>query len=276
MPRPTSCESRLLVQPTTPKLSPTSKAPAPVKPTSAPPTPVCPPWRNKPDTDDTKHDSGQWVDDTWDDTGYTEHDSGQWAATKWDDTYDTKHDSGQWVDYTWDDTVGTEHDSRQWDDNKWDDTVGTEHDSGHWDDNKWYDTVGTERDSGQWGDTEWDDTCDTVAGPAPPDTPPPRHLLPREPNKWKVPAGALWQAVRNIKTMGYQIEDLQQAAGTPIPDDNEARHNFQQTKRHAVRVSDMFKDANYSELDAFLQSRDGGTLSAHLLAMGKGSRSRSS
>ena len=120
--------------------------------------------------------------------------------------------------------------------------------------------------------------------PAPPTEPRPLHCLKGgkgkgkgkggNDSKYKVPAGALWQCVRAIKDMGYTIEGLQANTDMGMPDGAELSHNFQSTKKHATRVTQMYKEAKYDKLNSFLRSRDGATLSAHLTQLDEGSNNR--
>ena len=71
--------------------------------------------------------------------------------------------------------------------------------------------------------------------------------------------------------MGYTIEGLQAHTDMGMPDGAELSHNVQSTRKHAARVTHMYKEANYDKLNSFLRSRDGAILSAHLVQVGKGS-----
>ena len=109
------------------------------------------------------------------------------------------------------------------------------------------------------------------SGPRAPDGPPPRHLAhPEQRSSTKVPAGALWQAVRCIKEMGHSIEELAARDGSEIPSSEEAHHSYKDTKSSAKRLTSQFREANFEQLQAFLESRDASHLSAQLIGLGEG------
>ena len=110
------------------------------------------------------------------------------------------------------------------------------------------------------------------SGPRAPDGPPPRHLShPEQRYSTKVPAGAMWQAVRTIKEMGHSIEELVARDDEDIPSWDDAMRMRRTTKASAQRLTSQFREANFDELQAFLESKDASRLAAQLIGLGKGS-----
>lgn len=263
--RPKSPPHRLQ---STPKASPPPIVPIP----SA--SPVIAPWRQPRTHDDTVHG----VSGT-DDAGDIAHDNiGQWGNDLWYET-DNTDDNGHWADTTWYETGDAPTDIGQWNDDTLDNTGDT--------DNKWVDDSWNQYDGSQWAYDTCADTSMRDIGqptyekqkkqPSPPTFPPTQLQLKGKGKSnaaTKVPAGALWQAVRVVKQMGHTIENLNYANACGVPDTAVRDASFHQTKLHSKRVAQLWRDANFQELESFLQSRDGGTLSAHLIAWGKGSHSR--
>jgi hypothetical protein len=226
------------------------------------------------------------------DSDVDEYDEHHWQSqNKYDhhwkshDTYDDHH----WKSHdTYDERDWKSHD--KYDDRKW--QSHDKYDDHHWQshdkykDHHWqsHDNKYDERDwqsHDKYGDHHWQshDTYDehrVRPSPTPPSEPPPAHLQEpqQEQRKNKVPAGALWQAVRCIKEIGSTIEQLASRDDVAVPTPQEAYASFHETKELAKRVTEQFRDAHFERLQAFLDSRDGAAFSAQLIGLGKGSGHR--
>ena len=216
-------------------------------------------WQShRPDEYDNWQSHRPYGSDTW--QSHRRGDSDKWQSHRHDEYEWQSHRRGEY--HTWQSHRQDEYDTRQ---------SHLRDESAEWQPHR-------ESRSQNWKAMDYvppSEPHTPSSGPRAPDGPPPRHLShPEQRYSTKVPAGALWQAVRSIKEMGHSIEELAARDDADIPSWDDAMRMSRTTKSSAKRLTSQFREANFDELHTFSESRDASHLAAQLIGLGKGSDHR--